>query len=294
MIKHMKKASNTTHIINSISEWVQIASMPKPQHPLICMVNHCDIPQIPADFWGNIILNFYIISIKKSFKGKMRYGKNYYDFDEGSMSFISPGQMFSIDDDSTRDLSGWTLMIHPDFIRNYPLGKQIKEYGFFSYDVHEALHLSDKEENMVESIAQNIRQEYNANIDAYSQDVMVSQIELLLNYCNRFYNRQFITRKIINNDLLAKLNEFLNEYFENKNGFSPNYLGDMLRLQTGQNTQQHIHNKLIEKAKDALSTTSLSVSEIAYSLGFEYPQSFNKLFKSKTNVSPLEFRSSFN
>ncbi len=306
----MKKTINTTHIINSISEWHQLLSFPKPFHPLICFINHHDIKQIPAEYCGNVMLNFYIISMKKCFKGKMKYGKNYYDFDEGSMSFISPGQVFAIDDDSIRDLSGWTLMIHPDFIRNYALGKQIKEYGFFSYNVHEALHLSDKEENMVESIAQNIRQEYQSNIDAYSQDVMVSQIELLLNYCNRFYNRQFITRKMVNNDLLAKLDELLIEYFDNKNGFhtglptvqylseqlsvSPNYLSDMLRTQTGQNTQQHIHNKLIEKAKEALTTTSLSVSEIAYSLGFEYPQSFNKLFKSKTQVSPLEFRSSFN
>ena len=306
----MKKSQNTVKIIDSISQWTEMTLMPKAQNPLIYMVNHADIPNIPAEFWGDTILNFYIIAMKKSFKGKMRYGKNYYDFDEGSMSFISAGQVFAIEDDSCRDVLGWSLMIHPDFIRNYPLGKQIKEYGFFSYDVHEALHLSEKEENMVEIIAQNIRQEYNSNIDAYSQDVMVSQIELLLNYCNRFYNRQFITRKTANNDLLTKLNGLLNEYFDDIKGFhtglptvqylseklnvSPNYLSDMLRTQTGQNTQQHIHNRLIEKAKDALITTSLSVSEIAYSLGFEYPQSFNKLFKSKTNLSPLEFRSSFN
>ena len=240
----------------------------------------------------------------------MRYGKNYYDFDEGTMGFISPGQVIAVDDDETRDCLGWSLMFHPDFIRHYPLGKNIKNYGFFSYAVNEALHLSDKEDAMVASLIKNIEQEYHSSIDQYSQDVMVSHLELLLNYANRFYNRQFITRKNASNDLLIKIEELLTDYFNGNKVqelglptvqflsdtlyVSPNYLSDMLRTLTGQNTQQHIHNKLIEKAKEVLTTTSLSVSEIAYQLGFEYPQSFNKLFKSKTNFSPLKFRSSFN
>jgi AraC family transcriptional regulator, transcriptional activator of pobA len=305
----MKKIT-TPQIINSISGWARIFSLPKPQHPLICLIQHADVKSIEANYAKGFVVNFYIISVKKSFKGKMRYGKNYYDFDEGTMGFISPGQVIAVDDDENRDCLGWSLMVHPDFIRQYPLGKNIKNYGFFSYDVNEALHLSDKEDTMIELLIKNIEQEYHANIDAYSQDVLVSHLELLLNYANRFYNRQFITRKTAGSDLLTKIETLLNAYFETDNiqqqglptvqliadslHVSPHYLSDMLRSLTGQNAQQHIHNKLIEKAKEALSTTALSVSEIAYTLGFEYPQSFNKLFKSKTNVSPLQFRASFN
>ncbi len=188
------------------------------------------------------------------------------------------------------------------------MSKTIKNYGYFSYAVNEALHLSEKEEAMITTTMLNIEQEYRSGIDIYSQDVIVSHIELLLNYSNRFYNRQFITRKSASNDLLVKLDHLLTEYFDKhlqsglptvhfiseQLNISSNYLSDLLRTLTGQSTQQHIHNKLIEKAKEILTTTSLSVSEIAYQLGFEYPQSFSKLFKSKTNVSPLEFRHSFN
>jgi AraC family transcriptional activator of pobA len=306
----MKKTNISLQIINSISQWNSFFSLPKPQHPLISLIRHSDTKNISLNKIEAMAFDFYLISIKKDFKGKMRYGKNYYDFDDGTMTFISPGQVIAIDNDDDRDSSGWTLMFHVDFIRNYPLGKKIKEYGFFSYSVNEALHLSDKEEKMMENIINNIEQEYNAPIDHYSQDVMVSQLELLLNYCNRFYNRQFITRKTASNDLLVKMENLLLEYFKEENvlqyglltvqkladelNVSPNYLSDMLRSLTGQSTQQHIHNKLIEKAKDKLTTTSLTVSEIAYQLGFEYPQSFSKIFKSKTNLSPLEFKQAFN
>jgi len=207
-------------------------------------------------------------------------------------------------------LSGYWLVIHPDFIRNYPLGKSMKEYGYFSYAVNEALHLSDDEEKTITSIMQNIEHEYRSVIDNFSQDVIVSHIELLLNYCNRFYNRQFITRRAANNDLLIKLENILTEYFDSgllhelglptvqyvsdKLNVSADYLSDMFRSLTGQNTQQHIHSYLIEKAKEVLTTTNLSVSEIAYQLGFEYPQSFSKLFKNKTSLTPLKFRQSFN
>jgi len=302
----MKKTPNSPRTINSISELHRWLSLPKPEHPLISLINHAEVKSISTRF----IYNFYSISMKKSFKGKMKYGKNYYDYDEGSMIFVSPGQVLAIDEDDSRGNEGWSLMIHPDFIRSYHLGKSIKNYGFFSYDVNEALHLSDKEEVMIESIIENIRLEYHSSIDLYSQDVMVAQIDLLLNYSNRFYNRQFITRKTASSDLLVKLEDLLTEYFDNQNdsqaglptvkyvsdklNVSPNYLSDMLRTLTGQNTQQHIHNKLIEKAKEVLTTTSLSVGEIAYRLGFEHPQSFNKLFKNKTRVSPLGFRNSFN
>lgn len=307
---NMKKASNPPHLINSISELHRSLSLPKPEHPLVSFVTLGEIQQSGHTLAGSFAYNFYSICIKKDFQGKMKYGQNYYDFDEGVMTFTSPGQIISTDLTDGMALSGWWLMVHPDFIQNYPLAKIIKDYGYFSYAAYEALHLSEKEETMIANIMQNIGQEYRSLIDNYSQDIIISQIELLLNYANRFYNRQFITRKTVSNDLLVKLEELLTGYFENdqveklglptvqyissKLNVSANYLSDMLRTLTGQSTQQHIHNKLIEKAKEVLTTTTLSVGEIAYRLGFEYPQSFSKLFKSKTNVSPLEFRHSFN
>lgn len=306
----MKKEAHIPYTIHSISEMHHLLKLPKPQHPLVSFI---DLSKISCHFDDNlksVIYDFYTVCIKKAFTGKMRYGQNYYDFDEGVMTFMSPGQVISTEVPVDTSVYGAMLVIHPDFIQNYPLAKNIKEYGYFSYAVNEALHLSDKEETMIRNIMQNIENEYLSSIDAFSQDVMVSHIELLLNYCNRFYNRQFITRKSVNNTLLTKLETLLSDYFEGDKvqqfglptvayisealNVSPNYLSDMLRSLTGQSTQHHIHNKIIEKAKELLTTTSLSVSEMAYQLGFEYPQSFNKLFKSKTNVSPLEFRSSFN
>jgi AraC family transcriptional activator of pobA len=284
--------------------------IPSPQHPLVSVI---DMDTIKCHFDDNlksVIYNFYSICTKNDFKGKLKYGYNYYDFDKGIMTFFSPGQVISTEVPADTAVKGMWLVIHPDFITNTSLGKKIKDYGFFSYAVNEALHLSDKEEALVNGLMQNVAREYDSPIDSFSQDVMISHIELLLNYCNRFYNRQFITRKIINNDLLAKLEDVLENCCDENDGaqkslptvkyiagqlnVSPHYLSDMLRSITGQSAQQHIHNKLIEKAKGILTTTSLSVGEIAYRLGFEYPQSFSKFFKSKTDVSPLEYRKLFN
>jgi len=228
------------------------------------------------------------------------------------MFFMSPGQVFGIEVEKNAILkrTGWMLFIHPDFLWNTSLAKGIKQYEYFNYSVHEALHLSDREETMIINIMQNIQQEYLSNIDKFSQDVIIAQLELLLTYSERFYNRQFITRKITNHQILDRLEDMLAKYF-NSDGLpekglptvqyiaktlniSPGYLSGLLKTLTGQSTQQFIHHKLIEKAKEKLSTTDLSVSEIAYSLGFEHPQSFSKLFKTKTNFSPLEFRASFN
>lgn len=306
----MKKTDNTPYLINSISELHRLLEIPKPEHPLVSVINFADIKCFSTENLTSIIYNFYSVCIKRDFKGKVKYGQNYYDFDEGVMTFFSPNQLINSEVTDDRALSGWWLVVHPDFIRNYALAKGIKEYGYFSYAVNEALHLSEKEESMITSIMQNIRQEYSSVIDSFSQDVIISHIELLLNYSNRFYNRQFITRKHASNDLLTTMEILLTDYFNSDNvqemgvptvrylaeklNISANYLSDMLRSLTGQSTQQHIHDKLIEKAKERLTTTSLSVSEIAYQLGFEHPQSFSKLFKNKTNVSPLEFRHSFN
>lgn len=306
----MKKDKNLPYCVNSISEQHRILSLPKPQHPLISVFDFKDIKNNNDELSTNFTLNFYCIALKKNFKGKFKYGQNYYDFDEGIMSFISPGQLLSVVENDDNPTEGCCLVFHPDFIANYPLAKNIKNYGFFSYALNEALYLSEKEELMVENVMKNIKNEYDSSIDLYTQDVLISHIELLLNYANRFYNRQFITRKSASNNVLIQLEKILATYFDveknqeiglptvhyisEKMNVSPNYLSDMLRLLTGQSTQQHIHNKLIEKAKESLITTHLSVSEIAYQLGFEHPQSFNKLFKSKTNLSPLEFRASFN
>ncbi|MBP5977275.1 AraC family transcriptional regulator [Brasilonema sp. CT11] len=269
------------------------------------------IKYLPPQKLINLVFDFYVIALKRTPNAKYKYGQQEYDFDEGVMFFLSPGQVFGveIDKDAASKRRGWSLLIHPDFLWNTSLAKTIKRYQYFNYSVNEALHLSEKEEAIINDIIENMEQEYRSNIDNFSQDVIVSQLELLLNYSNRFYHRQFITRKKASSDLLLKLEDLLNEYFDRQNelqlgiptvkyiaeklNVSPNYLSDMLRTLTGQNAQQHIHNKLIEKAKEALSTTSLSVREIAYRLGFEHPQSFNKLFKNKTSVSPLEFRNSF-
>ncbi len=298
---------------DSLTEAHRVMGLPAPKHPLISIINACQNAQINMPS-GSHRLHFYKISYKPKFFGKMRYGQSFYDFDEGGLMFASPGQIIGPADTEDRSepetLSMYTLLIHPDFLWNHPLAKKIKQYGFFSYSANEALHLSEEEKETILSLYKMIESEVNSRIDDFSQNVILSQIELLFNYADRFYKRQFITRKVVNNDLLQKLEETLDAYFSNdesssngiptvqfladKLNLSPSYLSDMLRATTGQNAQQHIHEKLIEKAKEILSTTSLSVGEIAYSLGFEHPQSFSKLFRKKTQLSPLEFRRSFN
>lgn len=304
----MKNDKQNIQIINSVSELHKLLGLPKPQHPLITLIDHAVVQAIDTNQNPNLVLNFYNITIKRSFKGQMKYGKSYYDFDEGTMSFMAPNQVIGIDDAANSNKEGWSLLFHPDLIRNYPLGAAIKNYGFFSYDLNEALHLSAEEEQLIEKGVQNIKTEYESRMDSFSQDVIVSSLALLLNYCNRFYNRQFVTRKMANTDVLTQFEKVLSKHFEDKTdqmlptvqglakelSLSTSYLSDMLRTVTGQNTQQHIHNKVLEKAKDLLTTTNLTVSEIAYKLGFEHPQSFSKLFKNKSGVSPLAFRQSFN
>ena len=297
--------------IKTISEYHRMMELPKPEHPLISVINLESIKYVPPQGKMSLVFDFYSISLKRTPNAKYKYGQQEYDFDEGVMFFMSPGQVFGVktDKDAALQRRGWALLVHPDFLWNTPFAKTIRQYGYFDYSVNEALHLSEKEEATIIDIMQNIEQEYRSNIDKFSQSVMISQLELLLNYSDRFYNRQFITRQKASSDLLIKLEDTLNEYFDGQSesqaglptvkyiagklNVSPNYLSDLLKTLTGQNAQQHIHNKLIEKAKEALSTTSLSVGEIAYRLGFEHPQSFNKLFKNKTNFSPLEFRNSF-
>jgi AraC-like DNA-binding protein len=302
----------TPHHIKTIAEYHRFMELSKPEHPLVSVIKFEDIKRKPDNCPSSIIHNFYSIALKKNFTAKMKYGQQDFDFDEGIMHFMSPKQVLTFQASSAEEFkhSGWLLLIHPDFLWNTPLSKKIKQYEYFSYKVNEALHLSEKEEILVTDIIEKIEQEYHTNIDNFSQDVIGAQIDLLLTYSERFYQRQFITRKIANHSILNQLDALLTDYFKNDNlsnkgiptvqfiadslHISANYLSRLLQVLTGQSTKQFIHDRLIDLAKEKLSTTDLSVTEIAYSLGFEHPQSFNKLFKSKTNLSPLEFRSSFN
>ena len=297
--------------IKTISEYHQLKGLSKPEHPLVSVI-HLDEMDIATTTQSSWVFDFYSIALKRNFDSevKYKYGQQTYDFDEGVMFFIAPNQVFSVQTDRSYKLSGWILLIHPDFLLQTSLVKTINKYEYFSYLANEALHLSGKEEKTITNIFKSIQQEYHSNIDKFSQRVIINQIELLLNFSDRFYNRQFITRKINNHQIPTRLEEIFKEYFNNDNlmekglptvndiakaiNLSPNYLSRLLKVLTGQNTQQHIQNKLIENAKIKLSTTALSISVIAFELGFEYPQSFSKLFKSKTKVSPLKFRQSFN
>ncbi|WP_245634882.1 helix-turn-helix domain-containing protein [Hydrotalea sp. AMD] len=287
--------------------------MPKPKHPLISVIDFSLIKRSSNENQESTVQDFYSISLKRTTNSKIIYGQQEYDFDSGVLFFLSPNQVFSIKHAQQKTgphHTGWLLLIHPDFIWNTPLAKTIKQYEFFNYAVNEALFLSDDEEKTLNGIIENIQKEYNSNIDKFSQSIIISQIETLLNYSERFYQRQFITRKKNNHQILERLEKLLTDYFNSDDliskglpsvqyiaetlNVSSNYLSSLLRVLTGQNTQQHIHDKLIEKAKEKLSTTDLTISEIAYELGFEHLQSFSKLFKAKTRLSPLEFRQSFN
>lgn len=298
--------------ISTITEFHRLRGLPKPEHPLISVIDFNAINR-PADI-GEVhwMFDFYQVSMKRGISAKLKYGQKEYDFDEGILFFISPNQIFGVaaEQNPIVERSGWMLLIHPDFLWNTPLAKTIKQYDFFGYSVNEALFLSDKEEKILNGIIENIRQEYHSTIDKFSKHIIISQLESLLNYSERFYNRQFITREQANHQILDRLEQLLSDYFESDDliskglptvqyvagslNVSPGYLSSLLRMLTGQNTQQHIHEKLIEKAKEKLSTTDLTVSEIAYELGFEHLQSFSKLFKSKTKLSPVQFRQTFN
>ncbi len=307
-------ASTEISRLESISDLHKFNSLPAPEHPLISLLDYGLVKRDPNVRELKWIQSYYSISLKRNVAGKYRYGQQSYDFDEGLMTFFSPDQVISVEliesDVTTNPPSGWILAIHPDFLFGTSLARTIGKYPFFKYSVREALFLSEKEENTILGILKNIQTEYQANIDQFSQQIIINQLELLLSYAERFYQRQFLTRKKSNHQLLQKLEEELDRYFEEEqainNGLpsvhdladdlnvTPDYLSSMLKTETGLTTQQHIHHKVIELAKVKLSVSSSSVSEIAYSLGFEHPQSFSKFFKSKTKQTPGEYRISFN
>lgn len=298
---------NKTHYFRSISDLCKALGVTKPTHPLIALVHHDKI--MSENDLKYMVHDFYMVSYKSNLNAKLKYGQGYYDFDEGGLIFVAPGQALSVVDENDV-CQGISLFFHPDLLLGSPMGKSFKKYGFFSYNISEALHLSEKEKEKVMRLFDDIEQELLFPIDEISQDLIISYIEVLLNYSNRYYKRQFITRKVLNNSLIEKFEHYLSEYFatqqslhnglpsvkyfSDKLNVSDNYLRDLLRNTTGLSPQQHIHLKLIEVAKEKLTTTNLTAAEIAYELGFEHPQSFNKLFKSKTSMSPVTFRESFN
>ena len=292
--------------INSISEFHRLLSLPEPRHPLVSVINLAESVFLEDSIWKSFVNRFYCVALKREAKGKIRYGQQHYDYDKGVLSFTAPNQVQQLDLQNIECGSGYLLIFHPDFLLQHSLSNSIHQYGFFDYAVNEALHLSAEEEDDLIAILHKIDKECQ-HIDKHTQEIILTHIESLLKYSNRFYERQFLTRKNSNSALLTRFEQLIADYFNSdvpglltvqhlavQMNLSPNYLSDLLRVHTGQNTQQHIHEKLIAKAKEKLSTTSLSVSEIAYALGFEHAQSFSTLFKKKTNLSPLEFRQGFN
>lgn len=293
--------------VKSISQMHKLLGLKPPEHPLISIFNWEDVQhQELSDKYRGVqaVLDFYTVSEKDFPCETLKYGRNIYDFSEGSMMFVGPGQVMS--SSSEAETTGWTLIFHPELIRHTKLAMKMSEYRFFQYNVHEALHLSEKEKSIISSLVEQIREEYVSNIDVFTKEVIVSQLELLFNYAQRFYSRQFITRTAQNSDFVAQFETELQRWFNSDQlferglptvkqcaeriGMSPDYLSDMLKQETGKSAQEHIHYVLIDKAKNQLLSTSNTVSEIAYSLGFEYPQYFSKLFKKKTGMTPTQFR----
>ncbi|MDP5081714.1 MAG: helix-turn-helix transcriptional regulator [Winogradskyella sp.] len=295
--------------INTISQAHEAMGLPKPKHPLVSVVKTTDL-RPTVDFRGvKVVNNLYEITLKQLGCGNLMYGKNSYDYEEGTLVFTSPGQVtiFEGEMPTASDTNkGWTLAFHPDLIRKSNLADKISNYTFFNYEVNEALHLSDQELDTIEDLLGKIVKEYSQNLDKHSQNLIISNIELLLDYCTRFYDRQFYTRSNLNLDYVSKFEKLLKKYYETEDldqkglpnvkylaselNFSSSYLSDLLKKETGKTAQEHIHLFVIEKAKNKLLNSKNSISEIGYSLGFDYPQHFSNLFKSKTGLSPSEYR----
>jgi len=295
--------------LESISQLNALFQQTAPKHPLISVVDFSKIEKHEKIEEIKLTCGFYSVMFKNHCANKLKYGKEYYDFQEGTLMCIAPNQIITIENDANSenaDIVGWGLFFHPDLIRGTSLGNKIKEYTFFSYEVNEALHLSDKEKQTLWDCVDKLENELSENIDLHSQNLITSNIELLLNYCARYYDRQFITRKKVNTNLLTKFETILNSYFNSNDQqykklpsvkyfaellfLSPNYLSDLLKKETGKTAQEYLHYYLIEEAKNNLLNTNDPINEIAFNLGFEYPQYFSKLFKSKTGMTPLAYR----
>jgi AraC-like DNA-binding protein len=293
--------------INSIEELHQALGLAAPRHPLISVIKETDIHNAAIEE-NKCTMNMYMISLKDGVTCSLNYGRNSYDFSKGTMVFTKPNQVISSDNEKivAQDSEGWLLFFHPDLIRKSALSKNIDLYSFFDYEVHEALHLSDEEQKIVSDIILKIKREYNQNIDKHSQKLIISNIELLLDYCNRYYDRQFYVRTNLNQDYITEFEKLLKGYFSSEKpqeigipsvkycgeqlNMSPNYLSDVLKKETGKSAKDHIITFVVNKAKNQLLGSTNSVSEIAYNLGFEYPQHFSKVFKRKTGMTPAKFR----
>jgi AraC family transcriptional regulator, transcriptional activator of pobA len=301
-------SQSTLYSFQSIAALMRYLKQPSPAHPLISIMKYKSQDAQIGTPGDRISLDFYKVSFKASFTGKIRYGQRHYDFDDGGLAFIAPRQIV-FTPETEEGYEGYSLFFHADFLKKYPLMNTIHRYGFFHYSIREALFLSAKEKKVIEALFNSMLDELDNNIDAFSQDILITQIEQLLAVSNRFYHRQFITQQVGNSDLIARMEKILSAYFVSEKineglptvqqiadalHVTPHYLSDMLRSVTGQNTQQHIHSRVIEKAKEMLSVGTLTVAEVAYQLGFGHPQSFYKLFKKKTGVTPLAYRKSFN
>jgi AraC-like DNA-binding protein len=300
----MKRALNSYIDLESISDLHDLVQYPRPRHPLVSVIDHTDFYAKRPKEQSLYRFGFYTISCKK-FEGILHYGKGHYDFKEGSLLFTAPGQVIGPGPDVFVD-EGWALFIHPDLLHGTSLGKKMQQYTFFHYTVNEALHISEEEKQVIKDCVDKIAREYQQHIDKHTQDLIVSNIEVLLNYCNRFYDRQFYTRAKVNADVVQRFETLLKDYFSqgalieaglpavtyfaSRLHLSPNYLSDLLQKFTGKTTQEHIHLELVDKAKSLLWGSEDPISAIAYELGFEHPSHFTKIFKAKTGKSPSEYR----
>lgn len=295
----------------TLSSYFEYTQLPAPEHPMLSVLTARgeEFLPCPKESSPPVTNELYNISLKKIVKGDLKYGRTKYDFSNGVMVFMAPRQVMQWDSTLVIEQKGFSVTFHEDFLKGTELAHQIKKYGFFSYSANEALHLSPKEEQQVESIIENIEMEYHNNQDEFSKDIIISQISTLLKYANRFYERQFLNRKELSSSLLEQFNSNLNEYFEsgqlerkgvpsieqlaNTLSVSQRYLSDTLKKETGKTAKEHIQFFLIDEAKDILLHPNKSVSEVAYELGFEYPQYFSRLFKKKEGLSPSEFREKY-
>ncbi|CAH1213334.1 hypothetical protein PAECIP111893_03671 [Paenibacillus plantiphilus] len=293
--------------IESISVLHDILGCAKPRHPLITLIDYNTINPRASDYNVSFKLNFYMISLKQNAECELIYGREYYDFHEGSLMFAAPGQVLAKGNRNSNEKSdGWMLCFHPDLIRGSALWHKMPEYSFFEYEANEALHLSDQEKEIVDRIVSHIQVEYSGNLDTYSNDLLISNLEVLLNYAKRFYGRQFITRTAVVKDSVAKFEKLLQqrcstEAIEEEGmpsvkglaqamGYSPNYLSDMLKKETGKTAQEFIKLHMLEIAKRLLATTKDPIYLIAERLGFEQPSSFTKFIKMQLGLSPADYR----
>lgn len=295
----------------TLSAYIDYLELPAPEHPMLSVfsVRGDDFLPCPKESSPPITNDCYSISLKKIVKGEVNYGRTHYDFSHGALIFIAPRQVLQWDESVVYDQKGFSINFHEDFLKGTELAHQIKKYGFFSYSVNEALHLSPKEEKQIEAIVESIDMEYQNNQDEFSKEIIISQLSTLFKYAKRFYERQFINRKEMSNDLLEQFNKQLETYFDSgqlqENGIpsieqianqlsvSQRYLSDTLKKETGKTSTEHLQLYLIDKAKNILLNPNKTISEVAYELGFDYPPYFSRLFKKKEGISPTQYREKY-